>query len=324
MTGRKNRRVNLIPKRPDDMDPIIRWGIRTHLHLIEEVACGSETSGTGAPDMEEAAERIVESLGTDWKANEEAAVDRMRAEVTTWWQDFAERQLLTDLYRRAARRKAKCGSADSGRKPSHSEGLRVARGLLAHIPDTGPLDFAWEYAAVSTVLAALLLPPIGIRSRAALRAYIKLSIRSRVFYDALLRICVELDKRGEAISPMLAKWRREVVGGQRLRPARKARPRRRPVKPDDVRRDLRIQLTIEILRRIGVPPRGKVVSGCRIVTEALKPSEDDKGLSEDTVVRIWNGRIWEKPFKPVMQKQSADITKRTGLPRLYVTRSERH
>ncbi len=96
------------------MDPIIRWGIETHLHLIEEVACGSEASGTGAPDMEEAAERVVRSLGTDWKANEEAAVDRMRAEVTTWWQDFPERQLLTDLYRRAARRKAECGSAEVG------------------------------------------------------------------------------------------------------------------------------------------------------------------------------------------------------------------
>ena len=237
MTGKKKRRrVSLIPKRPDDMDPIIRWGIGTHLHLIEEVACGSEASGIGAPDMEKAAERIVESLGTDWKANEEAAVDRMRAEVTTWWQDFPDRQLLTDLYRRAARRKAKCGSADSGREPSHSEGLRVARGLLAHIPDTGPWDSGWEYAAVSTVLAAFLLPPIGIRTRPALRAYIKRSRSSRIFYDALLRICVELDKRGEAISPMLAKWRWEVVGGQRLRPARKARPLRvRRFRPRPIR-----------------------------------------------------------------------------------------
>ena len=299
------------------MDPIIRWGIETHLHLIEEVACGSEASGTGAPDMEEAAERIVQSLGMDWKANEEAAVDRMRAEVTTWWQDFPERQLLTDLYRLAARRKAKCGSADSRRDPSHDEGVRVARGLLAHIPDTGPWDYEWEYAAVSTVLAALLLPPIGIRSRPALRAYIKLSIRSRVFFDALRRICGELDSRDEAIPPMLARWRTEAALGHRRRPARKRRPSRRPVRPADVRRDLKIQLTIEILDRVGVPPRGRDVSGCRIVYETLQPSEGDQGLSEDTVERIWKRRIWKKPFKPVMRKHSQDIAERTGLSELY-------
>ena len=314
MTGKKNRRVKLIPKKVADMDPIIRWGIETHLHLIEEVACGSEAPGTGAPDMEKAAERIVQSLGTDWKANEEAAVDRMRAEVTTWWQDFHDRQLLADLYRRAARRKVKCGSADSGREPSHEEGLRVARGLLAHIPDTGPWDSEWEYAAVSTVLAALLLPPIGILSRDTLRAYIKFSIRSRVFFDALRRICGELDRRDEAIPPMLARWRTEAALGHRRLPARKRRPSRRPVKPDHVRRDLKIQLTIEVLDRVGVPPRGYPVSGCRIVKEALKCSEDDKGLSEETVERIW-----KKPFKPVMQTHSQDIAGRTGLSELYPT-----
>ena len=306
------------------MDPIIRWGIETHLHLIEEVACGSEASGTGAPDMEEAAERIVQSLGMDWKANEEAAVDRMRAEVTTWWQDFPERQLLTDLYRLAARRKAKCGSADSRRDPSHDEGVRVARGLLAHIPDTGPWDYEWEYAAVSTVLAALLLPPIGTRSRPALRAYINLSRSSRVFFDALRRICGELDRRDEAIPSMLARWRTEAAGGHRRLPAGKRRPSRRPVRPALLRRDLKIQLTIEVLDRVGVPPRGYPVSGCRIAKEALEPSEDDMGLSEDSVVRIWKKRIWKKPLKPVMRKHSKDIAERTGLSQLYTKRPESH
>ncbi len=215
-------------------------------------------------------------------------MDRMRAEVTTWWQDFPERQLLTDLYRRAARRKAKCGSADSRRDPPHDEGVRVARGLLAHIPDTGPWDYEWEYAAVSTVLAALLLPPIGTRSRPALRAYINLSRSSRVFFDALRRICGELDRRDEAIPPMLARWRTEAAGGHRRRPAGKPRPSRRPVRPALLRRDLKIQLTIEVLDRVGVPPRGRDVSGCRIAKEALEPSEDDMGLSEDSVLNDVN------------------------------------
>ena len=109
MSGRKNRRVKVIPKKAADMAPIIRWGIRWHLQLIEEVACGPQASGTGAPGMEEAAERILRSLGTDWKAKEEAILDRMRVQVMEWWQNFLERQLLTDLYRRAALRRAKCG-----------------------------------------------------------------------------------------------------------------------------------------------------------------------------------------------------------------------
>ena len=129
------------------------------LRYIEEVACGSQVSGTGALGKEEATKGILRSLGGDWKADAEAIVECHRAEVMEWWQDFPERQLLTDLYRRASRRRAGCGSPDSRRRPSHEEGLRVARALLADIADTGRLDSEWEFAAVSKMMAALLLPP---------------------------------------------------------------------------------------------------------------------------------------------------------------------
>ena len=85
-------------------------------------------------------------------------MDHMRSEVRKWWRDFPERQLLTDLYKRAALRRAGCGTRYSRRRPCHSEGIRVASGLLADVPKPGRLDSEWESAAVSEVLAALLLP----------------------------------------------------------------------------------------------------------------------------------------------------------------------
>ena len=47
------------------MDPIIRGNIDRYLDLIEEVVREPEAYGTDAPDLEEAAERILRSLGTD-------------------------------------------------------------------------------------------------------------------------------------------------------------------------------------------------------------------------------------------------------------------
>ena len=180
MTGKKDRRVKLIPQEPADMDSIVPWGIDRYLDLIEEIPCGPQVSGTGALDMEEAADRILRSLGTDWKAEEEAIEDRMRAELRESWRDVPERQTLARLYRRADLRKAEHRSSDSSRKPPRDQCLAVAKPLLAHIPDTGPWDPEWEYAAVPTVLAALWLPPIGMRSRTELREYIKRSRSIRV------------------------------------------------------------------------------------------------------------------------------------------------
>ena len=88
------------------MDLIVRGNIDRYLKLIEEVACGPQVSGTDAPDMEEAAERILRSLGTDWKANEEAIVDRMRAELRESWQDVPERQTLAKMYQLEDQRRA--------------------------------------------------------------------------------------------------------------------------------------------------------------------------------------------------------------------------
>ena len=58
-----------------------------------------------------------------------------------------------------------------------------------------------------------------------------------------------------------------------------------------------------------VPPSGTDVSACRIVSEALLELSDSGlvpkalAISEDTVTRIWKGRIWkEGAFEGVMRK----------------------
>ena len=241
-------------------------------------------------------------------------MDHMKAEVREWLQDFPERELLTDLYRRNARRKARRGSPDGRRRPSHEDGLRIARALLADVPDTGQFDSEWESAAVPEALAALWLPPIGVRSPDELREYIERSEACRVYFDALKRILEELDNRNQAISRPLARWQARAAGGRGRRPARMPRPANRPVDLAILLRDLQIQFAILILLRIGVPPKGNPVSGCRIVSEAL-----ERELSEHTVERIWKQRIWRRSFGLVMQKHSRAIATRTGLSVFHTT-----
>ena len=86
----------------------------------------------------------------------------------------------------------------------------------------------------------------------------------------------------------------------------KACPSHRPVNPAKVLRDFQIQFTIEVLRRVGIPPRGSV-SGCLIASEAL----GCRGPSEETVKRIW--REYKGSFALVMRKYWKATAKRAGL-----------
>ena len=97
-------------------------------------------------------------------------------------------------------------------------------------------------------------------------------------------------------------------------------PPHRPTIPDRLKRDIYIQFTIRLLEGLGIPPYGTDVSGCRIASEALLELSDSGlvpkalGLFEDTVTRIWKGRIWkEGAFKDVMRKLPKAIAERNGL-----------
>ena len=269
--------MRLLPEGISDLDPNIRWIVEERLRLIKEVVCGLQTSGAGAPGMEEAKAATI--------------ADDMRAELREWWQEFPERHLLLELFQRTARRREGRGSPDSRRPPSYPEGVRVARGLLVDIPDTGQLDAERESAAVSEFLADQWVSLSGKRRPAALQEYIEQSVSNRVYFDALVRIGEKLHGWVESVPRPLARWRAKAAGGLRRRPAMKPVSSHRPVNPAFLVRDIHIQFAIEVLRRVGVRPRGSDVSGCRMVSEAL-------GLSEDTVRRIWKECPGERPSCP--------------------------
>ena len=172
------------------------------------------------------------------------------------------------------------------------------------------MDAEHEVAALSKFLADQLLPPIGKPSRPVLRDHIRRSEASRVHFDALGFVCEELDSRGEAITGPLAEWRQEVADGRRRRPATKPIPPHRPANPAQLARDIHIQFTLEVLDRVGVPPRGSPISGCYIVSEA-------SGLSEGTVERIWKACAWRTSFVRVMPNYWKAIAERTGLDQTH-------
>ena len=283
--------MGLLPQGIDELDPPIRWLVEERLRLMEEVVCGPQDSGTGAPGIEEAEGATL--------------ADDMRAELRVSWQEFPERHLLTELYQRAARRREGRGSPDSRRPPDETEGVRVAKGLLGAIPDTGQLDAEPESAAASEFLADQWVSLSGKRRPTALQDYIEQSVSNRTYFDALVRIGEKLHDRGEAIPRPLAGWLAKAAGGLRRRPAMNPVSSHRPVNPAFLVRDIHIQFAIEVLRRVGVKPRGSNVSGCRMVSEAL-------GLGEDTVRRIWKECPWRTSFVPAMQKYSKAIAERTG------------
>ena len=320
VSGRRKSLVKSLPTNVTESGSSVRWTIETYLELIEEFACSPEAFGTGGPARGETVERIRRAVGKkDGSAEERAIVDRMRVEVREYWQNFPKLQLLGEHYRRAALRREGRGSPGSTEPPSEEEGRQLARALLAHvpgralrtpIPGADRFDVKWESEALAKTLAGEWL---RARSRPMLQDYIKLSQSSPVYFGALELIWDELNRRGEAIPKRLTEWRQEVDGGRLKRPLKKPIPAQRPVTLPKYLSDLNIQLTIEILRRIGIKPEGGSISGCQMVTEALAISKDEAlHLSVETVRRIWQKRTWEGSFKPVMVKYAKPLDDRHG------------
>ena len=239
-----------------------RWGIALLLQLIDEVVCGPQAVDIGGPRMEEAEERIHRAVERGDTETEEAAfADYMRAQVRESWQTFRERQLLIDLYRRAARRREGRGSPNSRRRPFPREGLRVARAMLANIAATARFDFAWESEAVSTASGG----PMGVPRRQTPPCRVASLHRLRRGQPGLLRRSPvhreEASLAGvESIPRPLDRWRAKVDGERLRSPDRKPIPPHCPVRPAHLVRDVDIQFTIEVLRRVGVRPNGTATS----------------------------------------------------------------
>ena len=299
--------MKLLPEGIAELDPNHQWMITMHLRILEEVAREPRGSGTGDLSLQEGEWRMGHAVVMwDRKAEEAAIAHNLRVHIREWLQDFAERQLLSHLYERAARRRENFGTTDSMRPPSPTEGLRLARALLAGVSRPDPLDTEREAATVAKILAGHGPVTYSFRYRARLREYIRESMKSRVHFDALCDIIVEWGRLGEPIPRQLARWRQKVADGRLRRPDAQPIPRQRPANPAQLAYEMQIQFTIEILQRLGVPPRGTPVSGCRIVAEAM-------GIPEATVVRIWKQCTWRTSFLPAMRQYSEAIAIRHGL-----------
>ena len=297
--------MKLLPGGFNQLLPIVQWFVELQYEHIEEAALGTLAPETDAPSEEEALECLLRIFEERQEESDRETLEAyMGARAWEWWTDYPECQLLTTLVQRADRRKKWLGTKDDKRRPWHEEGLRIARPLLAGIPDKINLDPEGEYEAMANVLAALLSPPMGESSPETLQRYIKLAKSHPVYSDALKRYIEELDDPVKTIPRPEIRWHPRVPGRRRVRHYAKTIVQPHPpVKPALLLRNLHIQFVIGLLQRVQVPPRGKYVSGCRIVACVLV------GLSEYTVKDIWKMR-----FTHEMRKHSEAIAERIGLP----------
>ena len=290
-----------------ELESNVRWLMEQRVQVVGEVALETPGSGSTGPSAEDAFKHVRSAmLRRDNEAADKAIVDVIRAETRQWWRDFPERQLLTELYRRAARRREGTGSSDSSRPPSNPEGVRVAGALLADVRDTNHLDLELESLAVTKALVRHWRLPSDECAVCSLEDYIERSQSSRAYYDAVMWLAMFPGNWDAVILETLIGWLEEVHDRRRIRPPLASAPSHRPVNSATVVRHAQINFTLKILSRVQVSPRGESVSGCRMVAEAL-------GLSEDSVARIWKARAEGERFEQVLRRHLGAIHERTGL-----------
>ena len=168
--------TKLLPGGFAQLFPIVEVIVSLHVEYIEKAARGTLVSGSDAPSEEQALESVIRlCAGRHLEADKRALEEFMAARTWEWWQGYPERRLFSALLVRADLRKKKrwTGNGDDRRRPTREEGLRIARPLLAGIPDEITLDAEGEYESVARLLAALLSPPMGEPSPEELQRYVR-------------------------------------------------------------------------------------------------------------------------------------------------------
>ena len=293
---------NLLPGRFVQHLRILRWVVVVHVVQIEEAARGNLAPGKDPPSEEEALECLIRIFeGSHAETDRRLIEAYMAARTWEWWQGYPERRLFSDLAERADHRKRWTGTRDSRRPPSREEGLRVARPLLAGIPDEITLDAMGEYESAARLLGSLLLPPMGEPSPEKLQVYTELAESMPLFRDSLGHYYKSLDNADAAIFRPGIGWQQSPdVKPRHLRDKVQIQAHS-PVKPAEFVRNLQMQFVIGLLGGIRIPPYGRDAGGCSIVAEIL-------GLSQDRVEDLW-----EMCFFDAMIKNSRAIAIRLGL-----------
>ena len=133
--------MKLLPGGFNQLLPIVQRFVELQYEHIEEAALGTLAPETDAPSEEEALECLLRIFEERQEESDRETLEAyMGARAGEWWTDYPECQLLTTLVQRADRRKKWLGTKDDKRRPWHAEGLRIARPLLAGIPDKINLD----------------------------------------------------------------------------------------------------------------------------------------------------------------------------------------
>ena len=294
--------TKLLPGGFDQLLPIVQVIVGLHLEYILQAARGALASGSDAPSEEQALESVIRLFGgRHVEADKRALEEYIRARTEEWWQSYPERRLFSDLVVRADLRKRLGGNGDDRRRPTREEGLRIARPLLAGIPDKITLDAVGEYESVARLLAALLLPPMGEPSSEELQRYTELAKSIPVFRDGVRYFYADHDNADATTFSPDIRWRRRSGIMPRLYRRKLKVKAENPVKPALLIRNLQVNFVVGLLERVGIPPLGTLVSGCRIVGEVL-------GLRENRVKRIWEMR-----FTVEMSKHSRAVAERLGL-----------
>ena len=280
---------------------IIQWVVELHIEQIQEAARGNLAPGIGAPGEDEAIESVLRIFEARYLEADRRLIERyMAARTWKWWREYPERRLLSDLVERADRRKGHwAGPEDQRRCPTHSEGLRIARPLLAALPKKISLDAVGEYESVARLLAAVMLPPMGEPTSEELQRYTRFAESIPVYKDGVRYFYAGLDNATVPLYRPDIGWQRRS-GIRHYRRKVKVRPGG-PVRPAIFLRNLQVQFVVGLLDRIGISPRGEDVSGILIVSEAL-------GIPEGTI-----RRMWDMGFPAEMKKQSRAVAERLGL-----------
>ena len=308
-----------LPTSIEEYEDNVRWVFHHYMELIEEIVCDPSAFGTGGPEVEEVVERVQRAVELgDGEAEDKAILEGMKVQTRELWGDFPERELLGEHFRRAALRRAGLGASDTTGPPSDEDAERLAGAMLAHLPGRSLgsqvpgadwMNPEWESNTIARLLADQYLRE---PSRELMRAYIKRS-RNKVYFEALVLIRGELKRQDKDVPGSLEKWHQATQNGGRGRPRKRPIPNERPVALPKLLSDFNIQLSLEILSRIGIEPVGGRISGCEVVERALEVSEyRELKLKWDTLKRIWQERPWGKRFRPVVIKYTKSATKRHG------------
>ena len=203
------------------------------------------------------------------------------------FENSARSPTFSNMRKRHSRRGVGIGRWDGRRRPTVKEGKQFIKDVWqSGWSQTGSGHDCYE-EFIPSFLAGFYLRERDVKSIYAdkfLKDYIEDSDTSPAFYNALLLIYRELaETEDPQIPPLLSKWIREILEGNRERPAEGTRPPGAPRRMDTLVRHFRIKILIDVLVSVGMRrskayrAMGEALSTCE---ETIKSIDQRRGWSD--------------------------------------------